>query len=193
MKQAGREELLAFLRDIDARLDGEGLKSGIDFYVLGGAAAVAAYGAPRGTTDIDALIDDERIQRKLGEWAGPGKELALKHGIYFQSANLTLMLLEDPDWRGRCVEMFRDKLRHLRVMAAGKEDLILSKLSRYNDRDREDIRFIAERHKIDVRKLIAYYQAARGYFVGHLPTLDQTFNIVLGEHFGRKPVKFDDK
>ena len=50
MKQAGREELLAFLRDIDARLDGEGLESKLDFFVLGGAAAVAAYGAPRGST-----------------------------------------------------------------------------------------------------------------------------------------------
>jgi hypothetical protein len=192
MKQAGEQELLDLLRDIDARLDGEKLKGRITLYVFGGAAAVIAYGSKRGTVDIDGYLEDEKIKKKLLEWAGEGTELAKKHGIYFSSANMNLMLIEDPDWKERCVEILKDDLKHMRIMALGKEDLILSKLSRYNDRDRADIQFIVEHHKIDPKRLIAYYKAARQYYVGRLETLDQTLNIVLGEHFGHKPLKFAD-
>jgi len=51
--------------------------------------------------------------------------------------------------------------------------------------------FLCEERKVDVKKLIAYYKSARDYYVGDLRPLDQTFNIVLGENFGRKPLKFD--
>ena len=190
MRRAGEEELLEFLRDIDARLAGEKLRGKITLYVFGGAAAVIAYGSTRGTVDIDAYVEDEGIRRKLVDWAGDGTELAKKHGIYFQSANITLMLIEEPEWKERSVQILADRLEHIRVMAIGKEDLILSKLSRYNDRDREDIKFIAEKRGIDPKKLIAYYKSARQYYVGRLETLDQTFNIVLEEHFGHKPIEF---
>lgn len=65
MKQAGEEELFEFLRDIDERLGNESLKSKIALYVFGGAATVIAYGSKRGTTDIDAYIEDERIKKRL--------------------------------------------------------------------------------------------------------------------------------
>jgi len=185
MTQAGEEELFEFLKEIDARFDGEKLSSKIPLYVLGGAAAVIAYGAKRGTTDIDAWLEDARIRAKILKLAGAGTELANKHHIYFQSADMSLMLIEEPEWRDRAIEILKGRLKHFRVMAVGKEDLILSKLSRYNDRDREDIRFIAEERKADVKK------AARDYYVGSVRTLDNTFNIVLEEHFGRKPRKFD--
>ena len=190
MKEAGERELFEFLKDIDARLDGENLPGKIDLYVFGGAAAVIAYGSKRGTVDIDGYLDDERIWKKLVEWAGEGTALAKKHEIYFQAANTFIMLIEDPDWKGRCVEILANRLKHLRVMALGKEDLILTKLGRYGDRDRQDIQFIAENHKIAPEKLIAYYKSARQYYVGDRKTLDQTFNIVLEENFGQKPLEF---
>ncbi|MBI5629418.1 MAG: hypothetical protein HY921_00890 [Elusimicrobia bacterium] len=184
MKTAGEEELFRFLGDIDALLE-----EGLALYILGGAAAVIAYGSGRGTIDIDAYLDDERLRCKLSDWAGRGTELARRHGLYFDSANAALMLLE-PDWKDRCVEILKGRLKHIQVMALGKEDLILSKLSRYNDRDREDIQFMVEKHRPDVKKLVAYYKAARQYYVGHLPRLDQTFNILLQEHFKRRPIVF---
>jgi hypothetical protein len=84
-----------------------------------------------------------------------------------------------------------DRLKHLRVMALGREDLILTKLGRYNDRDRQDIQFIAENHKIDPKNLIAYCKSARQHYVGDLRTIDQTFNIALEENFGQKALEFD--
>jgi len=190
MKQARERELLDFFRDIDECLGKENLAKKIALYIFGGAAAVIAYGSRRGTLDIDAYVEDRAIEDKLLEWAGQGSELEKKHGFYFHNANIEIMLIETPDWKERSVEILQRKLKHIQVMALGKEDLILSKLSRYNDRDREDIQFITEKYNIDPDKLIAYYKSARLYFVGNLGTLDTTFNIVLREHFGLKPRSF---
>ena len=68
--------------------------------------------------------------------------------------------------------------------------LILSKLSRYNDRDREDIKFIIETHKVRPGRLVERYEAARSYYAGNLTVLDTTFNIVLREYFGLAPRSF---
>lgn len=184
MKQPKGQEFLDFFRDIDARLDKESLAGKITLYIFGGAAAVLAYGSRRGTMDIDAYIEDRAIKTKLLNWAGHGSELENKHGLYLHSANTELMLIESPDWKERSIEILRGKLKHIQIMALGKEDLILSKLSRYNDRDREDIQCIFGKYKIDPQKLIKYYKSARQYFVGNLETLDTTFNIVLKEYFG---------
>jgi hypothetical protein len=186
MKAPGEAELLDLLLEVDRRLDAEGPRKRVDLFVLGGAAAVIAYGSPRGTVDIDGYLEDRRIRELFEAWAGKGAELARKSGVYFQGANLSLMLIEDPDWRERSREILKGKLKHIRVLAIGKEDLILSKLGRYNDRDREDIRFLIEHHRVDPKALIEYYKGARKYYVGNLRELDQTFNVVLEEHFGRR-------
>jgi len=191
MKTSGEAELLSFLRAIDARLDVDGFKGRVDLYVFGGAAAVIAYGSKRGTVDIDALVQHEGVRMKLEEWAGKGSALAVEHGLYFQRANTTLMPIVEPDWMERSVEILKGSLEHFRVWALGKEDLILSKLGRYNDRDRGDIQFIAEAHRVDVGKLIACYKTARKFYIGPLATLDQTFNIVLEEHFGHPPLELE--
>lgn len=190
MKRSGEKELLAFLRAIDSMLDGEGLKSKITLYLFGGAAAVIAYGSRRSTVDIDAFVSDAGIEAKLVHWAGAGTELARERGVYLQSANTTLMLIEEPDWQERSVEVLKGGLKHIRVRALGKEDLILSKLGRYNDRDREDIQFLIEHHQVDPKRLITFFKSARQYYVGRLEELDLTFNIVLEEHFGHPPLEF---
>ncbi len=190
MKQAREPELLDFFRDIDKRLGKENPVKKISLYIFGGAAAVIAYGSKRGTMDIDAYVEDRAIEDKLLKWAGQGSELEKKHGLYFHNVNIEMMLIETPDWKERSVEIQSGELKHIQVMALGKEDLILSKLSRYNDRDREDIQFITENYSIDPDKLIAYYKSARLYFVGGTKMLDTTFNIVLREHFGLPPRSF---
>lgn len=191
MINASEAELLALLRDIDGKLGGEKPESQVNLYILGGAAAVIAYDSPRGTMDIDAYLEDRRVSRRFQEWAGEGKELSIKHGgIYFHPANLTIMLIEDPDWRERASEFYAGQFKNMKLFVISKEDLILSKLSRYNDRDREDINFLAKNNAIDPEKLIVYYESARQYFAGNLRFLDQTFNIVLEENFKHKPVQF---
>ena len=59
MKTFGREELLAFLQEID-----ELLAEPVAIEIVGGAAALLAYGARRPTKDIDCFAGiDERIRK----------------------------------------------------------------------------------------------------------------------------------
>lgn len=190
MNKVNEREFLDFFREIDERLGKDKLFSKITLYIFGGAAAVIAYGSKRGTLDIDTYIDERAVREHLLKWTGRGSELEHRHGLYLHGANTELMLLETPDWKIRSIEILRGKLKHLQVMAISKEDLILSKLSRYNDRDREDIQFITGKYSINPDKLISYYQSARQYYAGNQQTLDTTFNIVLKEYFGLPPRSF---
>lgn len=191
MKPASERELRAFFGVLDERLGQGGFEGRVTVYVFGGAAAVIAYGSARATLDIDAYVDDRAIERQFLEWAGEGSTLARMHGLYFQSAHTELMLLEEPEWKERSIEILAGALKRIRVRALGREDLILSKLSRYNDRDRADILFLAESGKVDPNTLIARYKSARLYYVGSLTRLDSTFNLILGEHFGLGPFVFE--
>lgn len=190
MKRSDGGETLEFLRDIDRSLEAEAAKGKLLLYVFGGTAAVIGYGTRRGTLDIDGYLEDKGIERKIVEIAGKGTSLAKKHGLYFQPANTELMLLEAPEWRERASEILKGKLKHLRVMVLSREDLILTKLSRYNDRDRADIQELTELGRVNVGRLIRYYKAAREYYIGDLSRLDATFNVVLRESFGRPPTAF---
>jgi len=136
MKPASESELRALLRVLDERLSQDGFEGRVTVYIFGGAAAVIAYGSERATVDIDAYVDDRAVERLFLEWAGEGSELARTHGHYFQSARTELMLIESPEWMERSIEILSGTLKRIRVRALGREDLILSKLSRYNDRDR---------------------------------------------------------
>ena len=190
VNESNQRELVALLKEIDERLSEKWPGRKTVIYVFGGAAAVIAYAARRGTVDLDIYFEDLDVEAKLLEWAGQGSELDRKFGVYIQSANTTLMLLEDPEWRKRSAEIMQGAFKGLRVKALSKEDLILSKLSRYNERDREDIRHLIKDCDAKARILIKSYKAARSYYVGDTRRLDQTFNIVLKEHFDMEPITF---
>ncbi|OGR69925.1 MAG: hypothetical protein A2089_11265 [Elusimicrobia bacterium GWD2_63_28] len=191
MNRPAETEFLEFFRELDALLPLEKPSCKATLYLFGGAVSVIAYGSRRATLDIDAYIEDRALRGKLLKWAGSGSELEKRHGLYLHAANTELMLLETPEWKERSVQILCGKLRNIRLMAISPEDLVLSKLSRYNDRDREDIRFLITKHRLKAGKLIGYYKSARKYFVGDLCALDLTFNIILKEYFGLQAHKFD--
>jgi hypothetical protein len=177
------EEFAGFFRALDKKLSSQEAIGKMVLYLFGGAAAVMAYGAKRGTLDIDATSDENDRLRQLLAWGGRGSELEKLYGYYLHAANTELMLIEAPDWKTRSVEIMKGKFRHIRIMALSREDLILSKLSRYNDRDRQDIQHLLAAGKTSRKKLIKLYLSARKYYAGNLRTLDQTFSIVLKEHY----------
>ena len=190
MKNDHQQELINFLKDIDQHLQEMRLQSKVNLFVFGGAAAVLGYRMPRGTMDLDVHLKQNEIELELIAWAGQGSDLEKKHGLYLQSANTTLMAI-DPDWMARSKEILKDTFKILKVRVLSKEDLIISKLSRYNNRDRADIQFLTENHKVDQKKLLKYYRSARSYYVGDLRTLDTAFNIILKEHFEMKTETFE--
>jgi hypothetical protein len=190
MKSADVERFLDFFREIDRRLGAERPARKCELYVLGGAAVVLAYGSRRATMDIDAYIADGRYMELLLGWAGAGSELERRHGLFIHGANTELMLIETPDWLTRSKTILRGKFKYLTVKVLSREDLVLSKLSRYNDRDRSDIAVILAGGIVKAKNLITRYRSARRYYAGNTRILDTTFNIVLKEYFGLSPITF---
>jgi len=190
MKGAYKKIFLDFFLEIDRRLSAESPAHKCELYLFGGAAAVLAYGSRRATMDIDAHIADDRYRELLLDWAGIGGELERRYGLFIHGANTELMLIETPDWLSRSKVILRGEFKHLTVKVLSREDLVLSKLSRYNDRDRSDIDVILAGGDVKPKSLIVRYRSARRYYAGNTRILDTTFNIVLKEHFGLGPLKF---
>lgn len=63
-----------------------------------------------------------------------------------------------PDaYEDRLTELYPGRLRHIRLLAAEAHDLALMKLGRNNERDREDVKFLARQGFIapeDLNRLI---------------------------------------
>lgn len=184
------QELVELLKEIDRLLLQAHGKQRVKLYIFGGAAAVAGYGVPRATVDIDFLIESEEIEKKILEWGGQSSPLAVKHGVYMQSANTVLMLLEEDQWRKRSRKILPEEFQCLDIRVLSVEDLILSKLGRYSDKDRADIKFLLEKHPVKPESLIECYRLARSYYVGNLRMLDSIFNVILKEHFNLPPAVF---
>lgn len=190
MNYSNQKELVEFLKVIDKQVEKEGAQRKLDLFLFGGGAAVISYGMNRATIDLDILLDEQALEQKLVQWGGKDTNIHKKYGLYLQKAPLMMMPIEDPDWKERCHEILKGTCKFLRVLAVSKEDLILSKLGRYESKDQSDIKHLIEAGKADLKKLIRYYKSARSFYAGNLRRLDTTFNIVLKEHYGTGPIKF---
>ncbi len=125
-----------FLEAVDAELEER-----ISIHCVGGFVVEAVYGIPRRTADLD-YIDVVPYQAVTGleEIAGRQSKLAQKYRLYFQYVPVA----EFPDdYEKRLTELDLG-LEKLQLLAVDPYDLLLSKLTRNIDRDREDVKAVAE-------------------------------------------------
>jgi hypothetical protein len=141
----------AFLSEVDEQLIGE-----VNLHCHGGFVVAMCYGFARPTGDVDflAVVPSDAITLLLS-LAGKGSPLHAKHKIYLDYFGM----VDYPDsYKDRLTEMFSGSFRYLRLWALDPYDLTLSKLGRNGPRDREDVRFLAEKVPLDVTILRTRYQ-----------------------------------
>jgi hypothetical protein len=156
----GRDEILAFLADVDGKLDGP---AGME--IIGGAAALLAYGAQSRTKDINTLATvDERILRAA------------------QSARLKLPIVPATAVVPTGYEDSRERLslpfRNLLIWVPSRDHLLLMKAVRAS---RRDVDVIVEMHRakpFDLELLVerSNDQVLRSY--GNLETLEHIYLII---------------
>jgi hypothetical protein len=125
-------------------------------HCLGGFVVTMLYGLARLTADVDVVLITPRGEsERLLKLAGKGSELHHRHGIYF---DLVTVATVPEDYDQRLTEMFPQAFKRIRLFALDPYDLALAKLERNIQRDRDDVKHLAQRVPFDLNALRARYE-----------------------------------
>lgn len=168
-----------FLRELDSLLEGA-----IELHCIGGFAVVAGYGFPRGTNDLDyrTLIPYNLIN-DLQRLAGPGSALAQRHKVYVQRAGVESI---PENYEHRLKELHGGRFKKIRLFIPDAYDLVLSKLSRNIERDRQDVEYLVKTAHLDAGILrTRYSEELRPLLIGDVRQHDQTLEFWIEAYFAR--------
>ena len=123
--------------------------------ILGGFVVTVLYDAPRTTADVDLVsVIPKTETRSLIEAAGRGSVLHKKHGVYLDRVGIAALA---ENYEERLTEVFAGGFQNLRLFALDPYDIALAKIERNIDRDREDVKFLAEAVPFDLQILEERY------------------------------------
>jgi len=160
----------SFFAAIDEMLQDE-----IRLEILGGFVITILYNAPRETADVDVVTVIPNTQtRNLIETAGKGTALHKKYGVYFDRVGIATL---PEDYEERLTEVFAGQFRRLHFFALDPYDIALTKIGRNIDRDREDVKFLAETGPFDLRVLKDRYFKELRPFLGIPEREDLTLKL----------------
>lgn len=126
----------SFLLDLDDELEGA-----TELHCLGGFVVAEYYGLMRPTADIDIIEATGATDLKsLAALAGKGSALAKQHHVYLDIVTVATV---PEDYPSRLIHIFPETFENLRLRAFERYDLVLAKLTRNGDHDREDVRRLA--------------------------------------------------
>jgi hypothetical protein len=154
--------LRALLERLEAALD---LKEPIKMYLAGGMAA-HLYTGGRVTTDVDA-----EFSRRIFIPADIMIETADGQLLYIDTNYNSTFALMHEDYQVDAVSVPMD-LKMLEVCVLSPVDLVVSKIARYADHDRQDIEAIVRAGLVTAEEINARAREALGGYVGNLRTVE---------------------
>ncbi|OGV77428.1 MAG: hypothetical protein A3K19_12540 [Lentisphaerae bacterium RIFOXYB12_FULL_65_16] len=135
----------------------------VSLHLLGGAALDLVYGIRRFSEDVDCMctlsetgmIDADWFQRAVAS----ANERLTPHGLYLTHIFDETDLVHTQDWFRRIVSPPPEapRFRHFRYDATSPEDIILSELTRFDEKDQQDVRDLMRTRaltKADIERLI---------------------------------------
>ena len=136
------EPWLSFLRDVDSELSQR-----IEVHCLGGFVLSALWSLPRPTGDVDIVeVEPSSATEELLSVAGEGSELSRRYHLQFHKVTVA----EYPErYASRLIDITPRGLTRLHLSAFEVHDLVLAKISRNSPRDREDVRYLANKGILD--------------------------------------------
>ena len=160
----------AFFDDIDALLT-----EPVSLHCLGGFVVTALYEMARPTADVDVLsVAPHEALTRLVAVAGKRSPLHKKHGLYVDIVTVA----ECPDgYESRLTEVSPGAWHNLRVFALDPYDLVLAKLQRNLQRDRDDVLFLARAAHLDMEALRRRYRSELRPYLGRPEREDLTLEL----------------
>ena len=168
-----------FLKELDSLLN-----EPVELHCIGGFAAVAAYGLPRSTNDLDyySITPSNRV-RDLENLSGESSPLARNHRVSIHHAAIASV---PENYEDRLEELFPGRFKNIRLLVLDPYDLVLSKISRNCDRDREDVQYLARTQKLVGRILRQRYEnELRTCLIGPTDRHDATLQFWLQAYFAQ--------
>jgi len=166
-----------FLEELDALL-----KKPIQLHCIGGFAVVMGYGLPRGTNDLDyRTLYPFDCLNDLQTMAGPGSALAQRHKVHVQHTGVECI---PEGYEDRLIELFAGRFKNIRLFVPDPYDLILSKLTRNIERDRQDVEYLAKTNRLDPAILKERYEEElRPVLIGPPDRHDNTLKFWIEAYF----------
>lgn len=141
----------SFLRGLDAQLT-----SPTELHCFGGFVIAEHYDVPRPTADIDVFAARGTDPAALVDIGGKGSPLHKRYHVYLQIVTVA----DVPDgYEDRLAPVLAGQLKYLRLKAFERHDLVLAKLGRNIDRDREDVIALARARGLDTSLLKSRYES----------------------------------
>ena len=165
-----------FLHDLDALLPEQ-----VEVRCIGGFVVSLHYGLPRPTADVDYYsVLPAHCAHDLPTMAGQGSRLDKRYKIHLEHVAVNTL---PEDYEARLVEMFPGQFRKLRLYAPDPYDLILSKLERNSQKDRDDVEFLARSLHLGPQVLRERYEKEWRPYVTNETRHDLTLNLWLDTCF----------
>ena len=162
----------SFLKDLDGAVNDV-----VRLDCIGGFVVTQLYGLKRPTADVDVIeLAPREASEILMRLAVQGGPLHKKHRIYLDRVTVAAV---PENYEERLVEMFPGTYRYLRLMALDPYDIALSKLERNNQKDRDDVRFLAQTIPLDLSILQERYRAELRWQLGRPDREDLTMRLWL--------------
>jgi hypothetical protein len=161
----------SFLADIDSQVDGT-----VDLHCLGGFVVADRYDVSRTTADLDVLHTVNHMSQALIALAGRGTRLHKRHNVYL---DVVAVAVVPENYESRLAELHPHTFRHLRLWALEVHDLVLAKLTRNIDRDRDDVKRLARYPGLDPALLEQRYRNELRFQVPRQEREDNTLQLWL--------------
>lgn len=159
----------AFLHALDDHLDAP-----VEIHCLGGFVIASMHNFTRVTADVDVFQVVGTSAHAIASLAGQGSPLHQAHKVYL---DIVAVASVPDNYAARLIPIFPNEFRHLRVMAMEAHDLVLAKLARNIDRDREDVRRLALNGSLDAEVLTRRYEDELRYQSGRPDREDLTLRL----------------
>jgi hypothetical protein len=183
-----RDDVLRFLKAVEAQLEPD---QELELYLGGGAALILAYDGELATVDVDFIGPKTGRLLELSKLMGKGSEVHAQTELYFDVVPPGLFP-SDMGWRRRAIPVELREVQRIRLRALEVHDLIISKLKRFAEKDRRDVRALCNRPDVDVETLRSRYREARLLLdLDERERMDLNFQVVEVEYLGREPSEFE--
>lgn len=145
-----------------------------DLHCFGGFVIAEHYGLTRSTADIDVLDSKGTDPGTIARLAGKGSALYKRYRVYVDVVGVATV---PEDYESRLAIAFAGEFKRLRIRAFERHDLVLAKLERNSDRDREDLVALARGPGLDISVLQSRYEQELRPFLGRPDREDLTLSL----------------